>query len=136
MIKRLSVSYPYEQLLKDIYSLEIFDKKINGFLEVIETNKEHNTILAARKFKDKYGNYISAGYYFIQCLDELYKEEHLREFRSLLEAFIKKKAKGNYKEVDLILIAPEYDSSTIDFIDKYNMLQKRKPIQLYSYKKK
>ena len=49
MIKNLSVSDPFKQLQEDIYSLEIFDKKINGLLEVIETNKELNTILIERR---------------------------------------------------------------------------------------
>lgn len=133
MVKKLTVSAPYEQLLEDIYSLGIFDKKINGLLEVIETNKEHNTILAERKFIDKSGNYNSAGYYFIQCLNELCKEEHLKEFRGQLEKIVKQKSKGNYKEVDPILISPEYSSFVLDFITRYNKIQRRKPIQLYSY---
>lgn len=133
MIKNLSVSNPYDQLCKDIYSLEIFDKRINGLLSVIETNGEFKTILVERRFIDNFGNYVSAGYYFIQCLNELCEEEHLKKFRGYLENIVKKRANGNYKEIDPILIAPEFSVFTLDFIDKYNKIQKRKPIQLFSF---
>lgn len=135
MIKQLSVSDPYEKLCEDLYSLEIFNKRINGLLELIETIKDQNSILVERKFIDNSGNYVSAGYYFIQCLNELCEEEHLKEFRSLLEIIVKQKAQGNYKEVDPILIAPNFSASSLDFVDKYNKIQRRKSIQLYSYEK-
>lgn len=120
MIRKLSTSDPYKSLGKDLYSMGIFDKTINGLLSVIEKNDNDRTILIGKKFANNSGEYISSGYYFIQCLSSWCNEDNLKLFRGFLEAVVIQKAKGNYMEVDPILIAPEY-----------NRIQKRKPIQLF-----
>ncbi len=133
MIKKLSTSAPYNSLCKDLYSLGIFDKAINGLLSIIETDDKHQTILIERRFADNSGDYIEAGYYFIQCLNITCEEEHLKQSREILEIVIKQKVKSNYMEVDPILLAPEFNKAVLDFVNQYNKIQRRKPIQLFRY---
>ena len=131
MTRKLSTSDPYNSLRNDLYSVGIFDPTINGLLSAIEKNDNNQTILVQREFADDSGSHVDAGYYFIQCLNSLCKEKHLKQYRGFLESVVKQKAKGNYMEVDPILIAPEYDNAVLSFVDQYNKLQKRKPIQLF-----
>jgi len=133
VIKKLSTSEPYISLCQDLYSLDIFDKAINGLLTIIEKNKELRITLVERKFVNNSGSCINAGYFFIQCLKTICEEEHLKVFRRFLETTVKEKAKGNYMEVDPILSATGYSNNVIDFVDKYNEIQRRKPIQLFLY---
>ncbi len=133
MIEKLSTSDPYGDLCNNLYSVGIFDQAINGMLSIMEKDEEHRTILIERRFASNCGSHVRAGYYFIQCLNSLCEEKHLTQFRALLESVVKQQGKGNYMEVDSILIAPEYSDAVFDFVDQYNRIQKRKPIQLLEY---
>ena len=130
MIEKLSTSDPYGDLCNNPYSVGIFDQAINGILSIMEKDDEHRTILIERRFASNSGSHVSAGYYFIQCLNSLCEEKHLTQFRALLESVVKQQGKGNYMEVDPILIAPGYSDAVFGFVDQYNRIQKRKPIQL------
>lgn len=133
MVKKLKISNPYMALKKNLYSLDIFNKKINGLLNILEKNDELCTLLIERRFINNLGEKIESGYFFIQCLNSNCEEFHLIEFRKLLERIIMDRAKGNYMEVDPILIAPEFDFKVIEFIEQYNKFHKRKPIQIFTY---
>lgn len=133
MIKKISKANPFNSICKDLFSVGLFDKAINGLLSIVEKNGEHRTIVIERKFVDNSGNYLVAGYYFIQCLYSVCDENDLKQFRGYLENLVKEKAKGNYMEVDPILIAPGYNDSVLNFINQYNKIQRRKPIQLFLY---
>lgn len=133
MTEKLSTSEPYGDLCKDPYSVGVFDQAINGILSIVEKNDGDRTILIERRFTNNSGSHVSAGYYFMQCLDSLCEEKHLTQFRALLESVVKQQGKGNYMEVDPILIARGYSDAVFGFVDQYNRIQKRKPIQLLEY---
>lgn len=133
MIRSIAASHPYTSLCTDPYSAGIFDQSINGIVSVVEKNDQRGTILIERSFVNDSGSHVSAGYYFVQCLDSLCEERHLTEFRALLETVVKEKGAGNYMEVDPILIAPSYSHEVAGFVEQYNRMQQRKPIQLFEY---
>jgi len=118
----------YNSLCKDLYSLDIFDKSLNGLLSIIEKNDRHRTILIEKKFAVSSSGERTAGFFFVQCLNSFCNEEQLKEFRKNLEKVVKERAKGNYMEVDPILIAPGYSDIVINFVNQYNNFQRRKPI--------
>jgi len=133
MTGRLPTSNPYESLCRDLYSIGIFDQTINGCLSVIERDDESHTILIDRKFPTNSEDIVRCGYCFVQCLDCPCNQEHLRRFRQRLERLVNLRAGGNYMEVDPILIAREFDTPVISFVEDYNAIQRRKPIQLFTY---
>jgi len=123
----------YSSLISNLYSIGIFDSAINGLLSIIEENDKYQTILLERQFADNFNIYIESGYYFIQCLNCTCNETTLKQFRIMLENIVKHKAKGNYMEVDPIIIADGYSPDVLSFIYQYNKIQRRKPIQLFIY---
>jgi hypothetical protein len=133
MIRKLSTSDPYSSLCRDLYSVGIFDRTINGILSVIEKNDKHRTILIERQFLNTSGSQATAGYCLVQCLESPCEEDHLRWFRGLLEKIVKQRAKGNYMEVDPILVAAGFTPVVLGFVEQYNRIQRRKPIQLFVY---
>lgn len=130
-IKKIKTLTPYKTLCENLYSSGIFDKNINGLLSIIEKNDKLGTILIERKYINNGGNTIICGYYFIQCFNSVCTEENLKLFREILEKVVKQKARGNYMEVNPIIIAKGFTEEVIDFVDKYNKIQRRKPIELY-----
>lgn len=135
MVKKILTAEPYNSICDNLYSVDIFDKTLNGLLSVIDKKHNNQTILIERKFTDSHRVQIGAGYYFIQCLTVTCGEEQLTQYRRLLEEVVKQRARGNYMEVDPILIAPQFNSAVLTFIEQYNKIQKRKPIQLFNYGK-
>jgi len=133
MTKKVASVDPYSSLYQDLYSLGIFDRNINGNLHILEKNDEHKTILIERRYVDLSGNLVISGFYFIQCLYFICETEHIRKFRGNLEIVVKKKAKGNYMEVDPIILARGYKEDVSHFIANYNEIQRRKPIQLFIF---
>jgi len=133
MIEKLPTSDPYGDLCNDPYSVGIFDQAINGILSIVEKNDEHGTVLIERTFANNSGSDVSAGYYFVQCVNSLCEEKHLTQFRALLESVVKQRGKGNYMEVDPILVAPRYSDAVLRFVEQYNRMQQRKPIELFRY---
>jgi len=133
IIEKLKISNPYSSLLGNLYSIGIFNSSINGLLSIIEKNDKHRAILIERKFINSSNSYVGSGYYFIQCFNFLCNENELKQFRNTLENIVKQKAKGNYMEVDPIIIATGFNPDVLNFIYQYNRIQRRKPIQLFSY---
>jgi|GEM_PF-1766491 len=133
MVKKLSILDPYKTLCKDLYSADIFDQAIDGLLFLVEKDDGEQTLLIEKKFVNNSEGYLNSGYYFIQCINSVCSDEQIKKFRGLLEKVVKQKAKGNYMEVEPIIVAQKYDDSVIEFVEQYNKMQKRKPIQLFIY---
>ena len=133
IIEKLKISNPYSSLLSNLYSIGIFKSTINGLLSIIEKNDKYQTILLERQFINNSNIYIESGYYFIQCFNCPCNENELKQFRNTLENIVKQKTKGNYMEVDPIIIAVGFNPDVLNFIYQYNRIQRRKPIQLFSY---
>lgn len=133
IIEKLKISNPYSSLLSNLYSIGIFKSAINGLLSIIEKNDKYQTILLERQFINNSNIYIESGYYFIQCFNCPCNENELKQFRNTLENIVKQKTKGNYMEVDPIIIAVGFSPDVLNFIYQYNRIQRRKPIQLFSY---
>lgn len=133
-VKTLQTKEPYAIIIRDFYALPIFDKKINGSLNIIEKNETEKIILFSKNFKNLTGVNTISGYYLLQCFNSECNSEKIILFRSRLEDMVKKYTNSNYMEVDPIIIAPSYSADTLKFIGKYNEFQRRKPIQLYTYK--
>lgn len=124
----------YAILCRDLYSIGIFDEKINGLLSIVEKDDDARTMLVERKYIDCNGNPGVSGYYFIQCLQVCCEEKHLKNYRQRLEDIVKQKAKGNFMEVSPIIVAPEFNDAVNDFVAQYNRIQRRKPIKLETHK--
>ncbi|MBU4562853.1 hypothetical protein KKB17_05545 [bacterium] len=133
MVKKLKNNDPYRSLISNLYSIGIFKSAINGLLSIIEKNDKYRTILLERQFINNSNIYIESGYYFIQCFNCTCNKNELKQFRNTLENIVKQKTKGNYMEVDPIIIAVEFSPDVLNFIYQYNRIQRRKPIQLFSY---
>jgi len=133
IIEKLKISNPYSSLLSNLYSIGIFKSTINGLLSIIEKNDKYQTILLERQFINNSNIYIESGYYFIQCFNCPCSENELKQFRNTLENIVNRKTKGNYMEVDPIIIAVGFNPDVLNFIYQYNRIQRRKPIQLFSY---
>jgi len=133
IIEKLKISNPYSSLLSNLYSIGIFKSTINGLLSIIEKNDKYQTILLERQFINNSNIYIESGYYFIKCFNCPCNENELKKFRNTLENIVKQKTKGNYMEVDPIIIAVGFSPDVLNFIYQYNRIQRRKPIQLFSY---
>ena len=136
MIVRLGNGDPYQALISNrVYETGVFDETLNGnySLAVIERNDKDRTVLIERTFRNGHGRPSVAGWCFIQCLRCQCAEDNLRLFRGLLEEVVKAKARGNYMEVEPLLIAPGFTDAVVRFVDQYNSFQRRKPIQLFGY---
>ncbi len=129
----LRAANPYRTLLNDPFALPIFDRSLNGSLAILLKDDVAQTMLIERRFKNTSDNTMNAGFIFIQCFNESITEEHLRRFRSLIETVVKEKAQGNYMDLNPIIIAPDFARSVLQFIEDYNRMQNRQPIETYQY---
>ena len=127
--RRLSLD-TYSRLCKDPYSMGIFDKTVDGQLAIAETDDNNKSVLVEKSFADHTGTQISCGHVFIQCLDTRCDENDLMRFRGLLQNIVNSRSKGDYMEVEPILIAPSFSNHVVMFVTQYNEIQKRKHIRL------
>lgn len=133
MPNKLPSRDPYRDLQQDLYSIGLFDPSINGFLSIIEINQASRMLLLERKFLNEDGEHIKSGYYLIQVLNAVCDERHLIEFRQILEDTVRSRGHAYYMEVDPILIAPDFTVSVVEFLQSYRTIERRKPIQAYTY---
>lgn len=133
MLLMLKTSNPYLTLINDLFSLSIFDRSLNGFLNILVKDDIAQIILIERRFKNTHDKTMNAGYILIQCFQESITDEHLGRFRFLIEKIVKEKVQGNYMDLSPIIIAPDFSHSVLQFIDDYNRMQNRQPIETYQY---
>ena len=131
MVKKLRCQDPYTALRTDPYSSGLFTQTVNGFLEVVQQDDKARTIVLETSFLNSQGSRVHAAYFFVQCLESECHETELTNFRHLLEYIVREKASGNYMQVNPILIAASFDEPVIEFVEQYNSVQKRKPIELF-----
>ena len=133
MPTKLRTSDPYQTLLKNLFSLQIFDRSLNGSLHIRETDVTVQTLLIEREFVNTSEMRMTAGFVLIQCFSESMSDQDLRNFRSLVEDIVRRKTQGNYMDVNPIIIAPSFTESVYLFIQDYNKMQSRQPIERYEY---
>lgn len=132
-IQRITTENPYKSLSEDLYSLGILSKEINGNLNFIKKYVRDQVLLISKGFLNLGGKEKISGYIFIQCVNDVCNIEIIKSFRKKLENIVKQYAEGNYMEVDPILIARDFSTDVIKFVDEYNTFQKRKNLRLYKY---
>lgn len=133
MPTKLSTPIPYNDLQNDLYSLDLFDRELDGSLSIYLRDDVAHILLIERKFPSLDGDYINAGFYLVQVLETVCSERELTSFRSRLEFFVKEEGRVNFMEIDAILIAPDFLDVVIKFAREYGELERRKPIELYVY---
>jgi len=101
------------------YVLQIFE---NADLNLILLQEKDNILIFEKRFDN------SAGYIFLVCENEV----NLKVFKNIYKSyakFVKEKAKGMFKEVELVIVARHVDNEAKRIIEDYNnVYTERKPI--------
>lgn len=101
------------------YILQVFE---NADFDLILLHERDNVLIFEKRFDDL------AGYVFLVCE----KEVNLKVFKKIYKSYVKfvrEKAKGMFKEVELVIVAERVDYETKRIIEDYNNIYtERKPI--------
>ncbi len=120
---------PCIQLKSNPYAFpEIFSEEIDLNLRIVEERDNGNILLFERLFNG------SAGFSLVVCKDSNLVWDEFTEIYEIYCEFVKRLGKGDFKEVEPIVIAKEYASEVLEFIEAYNnQHRKRKPFRLFTF---
>ena len=129
MPHRLDSEDPCFDLEKNPYSYPmIFNKDFDFNLQLVEKNANKQYLLFRKNFDG------CAGYAFIVCKNG---EVRLVDFKIIFDSYskiVRSYGKGDFKEVELIIIAKRFSEEVINFISVYNEnYSRRTPIRIFVY---
>jgi hypothetical protein len=129
MLPQIRTEQPYEDLKRDSYSHhEVFDPSVDFKVMLIEERRERDSLV----FKKKYDGV--SGYALVICKDEVVSRDHFQDSYNQYTECVRRYGDKSFKEVELILIARDFENDVADFVETYNNLYRgRKAIRLYQY---